>query len=103
CALASLDTEVGVREFYEELDRKGYFPESLSEGSAYLALLLAGGVKIGAVLHLGTFILDEEYREQRLLTREHGRAELIPLYHATKLKSYYHIVVVKKGGLYRKE
>jgi hypothetical protein len=91
CALASLDREMSVPEFYRVIDREGYYPASISEGSSYLTLGM-----VENVIHLGTFIRDESYHEQRLLTRGNGKVEFVPFFSATKLKPYYRVVVVKK-------
>lgn len=94
-ALVSLDKEIGIREFYQELAKGEYYPASVSEGMSYLPILASDGVRIDAVLHLGTFLRNEEYIEQRLLTRKNGSAALVAFHPTMKLKPYYRIIVVK--------
>ena len=96
CALVSLDRDWTHAEFFHELADTVYYPAGISEGISYATLLIERGVRIDAIFHLGARILDEKYQELRLLTREDGRCEFIPFYSATKLRPYYHIVVVKK-------
>ena len=95
-ALISLDMEIGVHEFYQELVKNDCYPASFSEGMSYLPVLVASDVMIDAVLHLGTSLRDEKWMEYRLLTREKGNVELIHFYSAMKLKSYYRTIVVKE-------
>ena len=96
CALVTLEREWKVREFYDALADREYYPAGVSEGVSYLLLLKSHKAITGSVAHLGTRILDEQFREQRLLTKEDGNVELIPVYGETKLKPYYRVVVVKK-------
>lgn len=96
CALATLGEEWRVSEFYQALRGKGYYPAGMSESSAYLSALKERGVEVSTIIHLGTCIIDDTCREQRLLTRGNTKVELVPWYTATKLKSYYHVVVVKE-------
>lgn len=99
CALVSLEGDMGVHEFYEELAEKDYFPASVSEGMSYLPVLSANKIEVETVFHLGTatFVGEHNEKERRLLTRKQGSVELIPFYHATRLKPHYHIVVVRKA------
>jgi len=98
-AIAAPEREMSIREFTESLDERGYCPASMSESASYLSVLAARGVKATPIFHLGTFIIDENFQEYRLLVRGGGEIDLIPFYPATaKLKPYYVIVVAKKGG-----
>lgn len=98
-AIAVPERETTIRDFSEFLYEKGYCPASVSEGASYLPVLAARGVKATPVFHLGTLILDENFREYRLLVRDGGEIDLIPFYPATtKLKPYYVIVVARKKG-----
>lgn len=94
-ALVSLDKEIKIREFYQELAKSEYYPASVSEGMSYLPILASSGVRVDALFHLGTFFRNEEYIEQRLVTRRNGSAALIAFHPTMKLKPYYHIIVVK--------
>lgn len=96
CALVSLESEIGVRELYNFLYERDCYPASFSEGMSYLRLIRKCGVAIGTVLHLGTFIRGEDFREQRFLTRGDGTIRLIDFYPDMKLKTCYDIVVVEK-------
>ncbi|MHB0865954.1 MAG: hypothetical protein ACYC1Y_03600 [Minisyncoccota bacterium] len=95
CALVSLDGETPIHKLYQELAGSGYSPASVSEGLAYLAILVKEAVEVNAVPHLGTFICDREFHERRLLTRRDGKIEFIDFCSLTKLKAHYRIVAVE--------
>src|ERR1035437_247794 len=95
-ALVSLEWEMERKEFYEELAKSDYYPAGLSESMSYLPILATKNIVVDAIFHLGTLLLNEKYTEFRLLTRSNGYVEAIPFYPATKLKPYYHVVVVMK-------
>jgi len=95
-ALVTFAGEMKAQEFFERLEKSGYYPASVSEGMAYLPILAEKGIAVGAVFHLGTSFRDEKYTEFRLLTKSKGEVEPIPFFSTMKLKQYYHIVVVKK-------
>ena len=95
-AVVSLEKEMNLNDFFQALNESNYYPASMSESVSYLRALRGRGVNVSPIFHLGTFILDDQYREQRLLVRDNGTVELVPSYPMTKLKAYYWIVVVKK-------
>jgi hypothetical protein len=95
-AIVSLEWEMERKEFYEELAKSDYYPAGMSESMSYLPILSTKDVIVDTIFHLGTLLLNVKYMEFRLLTRSNGYVEAIPFYPATKLKSYYHVVVVKK-------
>jgi hypothetical protein len=95
-ALVTFAGEMKAKEFFERIEKSGYYPASVSEGMAYLPILAEKGIDVDTVFHLGTSFRDEKYTEFRLLTRSNGEVEPIPFFSATRLKQYYHIVVVKK-------
>lgn len=95
-ALITFSGEMKAKEFFERLEKSGYYPASVSEGMAYLPILAERGIVADTVFHLGTSFRDEKYMESRLLTRSNGEVEPISFFSATRLKQYYHIVVVKK-------
>ncbi|MCX6790516.1 MAG: hypothetical protein NTV60_03260 [Candidatus Kaiserbacteria bacterium] len=94
-AVASLPWEMEVREVYQKLREKEYYPASFSEGMSYLPVLVAKGIVLDTVFHLGTFLRNEKNTEFRLRTKSKGEVELVPFYHST-LKAYYSLIVVKK-------
>ena len=96
CALASLETVMSVHDFYRALEKDGYYPASVSEGLSYLSVLKRKGVEIGTILHLGTFVCDEDFQEQRLLTKGTGRMKLIGFPCKGSLKAHYQVVVIEK-------
>lgn len=95
-ALVSLESKIEVKDFCRELAQSGYFLASLSESMSYVPILINQHIKIDYILHLGTILRNERFEEFRLLTKNKGESELISFYPGTKLKPYYHIVVVKK-------
>ncbi|MHB1163215.1 MAG: hypothetical protein ACYCZZ_01665 [Minisyncoccota bacterium] len=95
CALVTLDGETPMHKLYQELASNGYFPASMSEGLAYLAILAREAVEVNVVPHLGTFICDREFHERRLVTRRDGKIEFIDFCSLTKLKAHYRIVAVE--------
>ncbi|OGG78608.1 hypothetical protein A3A36_01015 [Candidatus Kaiserbacteria bacterium RIFCSPLOWO2_01_FULL_52_12b] len=98
-ALTSVEKEIEVRDFYQQLAELEYYPASISEG---LSFMRTSGVEVDKILHLGTCIRNEKFLEKRLLTRKNGVVELEPFFPATKLKPHYHIVVVKKEKIPQK-
>lgn len=96
CALASLEREMSVHELYEILEDTDYRLADFSESMSYLRLLRKRGVALGSILHLGTFICGEDFREQRFLTKGDGTVKFVNFYPATKLEPSYDIVVVEK-------
>jgi len=96
CAMAILSGTWKIPAFYRALDEKGYYPASMSESAAYLKQLKRRGIEIGTILHLGTHIINEKCQEERLLVRENGTVEPIPIYGETALKAFYRVVVAKK-------
>lgn len=94
-ALVSVGREIGVHAFYEALTAEKYYPANLNEGMAYLQCM--AGVDIETVFHLGKRFLDDALLERRLLTRRSDGFEFVPYYpRMTKLKPFYHVVVVKE-------
>jgi hypothetical protein len=102
CVLVSLDRDWNSAEFFRELVKNSYYPASVSEGVSYLTELLRQGKKVESVFHLGTRILSEDFREQRLLMKGSGKYELVPFYSSTKIKARYHVVAIKEEKVQRK-
>lgn len=93
-ALISFERECGIGEFCCELLSKNYVPAGTNETVAFLRELKKRRIAFGSILHLGTRFLDEQFREQLLVTREDGR----PDFHLScgmKLKPCYQIVIAK--------
>lgn len=100
-ALVSLEKEIGIPEFFQEVIQKGYYPGSFSEGMSYFPILASHGIIVDALFHLG-LILRIRKMEWRLLMRGNGSMELIPFFPITKLKPFYRLVVVKAEKPHRK-
>ena len=98
CALVSMEQEMTEHEFRLALTKNDhqYVPASISEAMSYLPVLKEKGIEVDFVFHLGTSFRTEKFFEQKILTRKNGTVELVPFYHATKLKPHYTIVVVKE-------
>lgn len=96
-ALASLDRPLTVHEFQDGLRERGFRPTGLNDGAAFIPLLRSRGEMPDSVLHLGTPIPDNGFREWYLVTRKNGTVKAVPLLLATKLPTRYEVVVEKIG------
>ncbi|MEK7614464.1 MAG: hypothetical protein AAB428_02245 [Patescibacteria group bacterium] len=92
-ALASLERNTLVCGVYNELKELGYYPAGLSETISYLSE--AKDVSVGSIVVLGMRLLDDDFKEMRIIIKENG-VESETAYPEKPLKQHFQVVVIKE-------